>query len=149
MLTTMDAFAVKICSHCRLAWPRSSFNLTARSKDGLQSWCRTCTHKNYTEKYAVRYARANSSRQFERRYGLTLDEIEALPQHCGICNSPFDGVRGFKRNRVVDHDRSTGQPRGLLCSQCNTAIGRIGEQNLQAAADWVREGGWLRKCQPS
>lgn len=52
---------------------------------------------------------------------------------CGICKQPPT----TKRLRV-DHCHTTGDPRGLLCDSCNTAIGLLREHpdNLRRAAEW-------------
>jgi|SRR6266576_5149635 len=44
---------------------------------------------------------------------------------CAICGY---SKRTAKDKRLsVDHDHATGKVRGLLCSQCNTAIGMLRE----------------------
>lgn len=49
---------------------------------------------------------------------------------CAICQRPAD-----KHTRlVVDHDHQTGYVRGLLCTQCNNAIGQ-----LQDSPDLLRQ----------
>lgn len=61
-----------------------------------------------------------------RLYGISLAEYQALLDKqggsCGICKGPPMG----RSNGVyyhVDHDHQTGEVRGLLCSNCNTALG--------------------------
>jgi Recombination endonuclease VII len=63
-------------------------------------------------------------RQFEylqRRYGLTRADYEALlAAQGGVC--PLCGIRS-KKTLCVDHCHGTGTIRGLLCRQCNFALG--------------------------
>src|SRR5688572_4448290 len=62
---------------------------------------------------------------------------------CAICGET-EGVAG--RSLHVDHDRnccnrrqSCGKcVRGILCSGCNTALGLLGEKNLEAAIGYLR-----------
>lgn len=62
------------------------------------------------------------------RYGLTLEEYDKMAQQqhnrCGICKQ-------IKPNKnkllVVDHNHKTGKVRGLLCIQCNSALGYLKE----------------------
>lgn len=44
---------------------------------------------------------------------------------CAICRQP----ERTARNQVlaVDHDHSTGEVRGLLCSHCNRAVGLLAD----------------------
>ena len=39
---------------------------------------------------------------------------------CAICKKHQDE---FDRRLAIDHDHSTGEIRGLLCSNCNASIG--------------------------
>lgn len=56
------------------------------------------------------------------RYGLTLDEYQMMfdAQHgeCKICLQTQEGEL-----LSVDHCHETGRVRGLLCRQCNRALG--------------------------
>lgn len=52
---------------------------------------------------------------------------------CGICKrhqSEFDS------RLVVDHNHETGKVRGLLCFQCNTALGLL-KENKQSVMNMV------------
>lgn len=57
------------------------------------------------------------------KYGLTEEEfdiaLDAQDHRCGICQQ--------KTKLHVDHDHATGEPRGLLCVRCNTALGSFGD----------------------
>jgi hypothetical protein len=41
---------------------------------------------------------------------------------CAICKTP---AADLDRRICVDHDHVTGGVRGLLCSNCNSAIGKL------------------------
>ena len=58
---------------------------------------------------------------------------------CKICGGPPIG--GHKR-LSVDHDHSTGRVRGLLCGNCNAALGLLQEKTeiLQKAIAYLKEG---------
>jgi len=55
---------------------------------------------------------------------------------CGICLTPFDGVPR------IDHDHLTGEVRGLLCHNCNVALGhfRDSEALLRSAIRYLAGG---------
>jgi hypothetical protein len=42
----------------------------------------------------------------------------------------------------IDHDHTTGQVRGLLCDNCNPALGSFKDniETLQKAIDYLKEG---------
>ena len=58
-------------------------------------------------------------------YGLTPLNYETKMviqgDACDICK----GVNRSGIRLAVDHDHTTGQVRGLLCSKCNTSLERI------------------------
>lgn len=43
---------------------------------------------------------------------------------CAVCHKH---ETHFKRRLCIDHDHLTGEPRGLLCSKCNSALGYVDE----------------------
>jgi hypothetical protein len=72
----------------------------------------------------------NKSKQREydlkRHYGITESDYVLLLNKqndcCDICGI-HKSIYGKKF--AVDHDHSTGAIRGLLCSNCNTGIGKL------------------------
>ena len=87
-----------------------------------------CADKSYTSSY------------LRRNYGITYDEWLSLyvsqGGRCKIC-----GSTGFKLHDncqlllVVDHNHKTGDIRGMLCHNCNRALGLLqdSEHNLRSA----------------
>lgn len=63
-------------------------------------------------------------RNLRLRYGISLLDYEMmLLTQGGACALCF---KRPKRNRLhVDHDHDTGKVRGLLCTSCNTTLGKI------------------------
>jgi hypothetical protein len=62
----------------------------------------------------------------KRRYGMTPEQYDDLLRRqggaCAIC-------REVTTARLqVDHNHATGAVRGLLCTLCNTAIGKLRER---------------------
>ncbi len=70
----------------------------------------------------ARYMREN----FGRSLGLSEQELRTViaQKHCDICGRE-------KKKMVIDHCHESGLFRGVLCSQCNTAIGLL-EENVEA-----------------
>lgn len=61
-------------------------------------------------------------------YGITLDDYNNLYVEqkgcCDICNKHQSEL---KAGLCVDHNHTTGKVRGLLCVNCNQAIGKLYE----------------------
>jgi hypothetical protein len=107
--------------------------------------------KAYDAEYNRRPAVRARYREWKRRnrkradYGIQPEEFEALKAAqnfvCAICGReprPYAGkVEGFN----VDHCHATNSVRGLLCGNCNRAIGLLGDDPavLDAAAAYLRK----------
>jgi hypothetical protein len=90
--------------------------------------------------------------QLRKRYNLTKAEYDALFERqgglCIVCKRPESCMSvalnrpGMPRRLAVDHDARVGRTRGLLCSNCNLAIGHMADDpaRLRAAADYLEEG---------
>jgi hypothetical protein len=65
--------------------------------------------------------------------------LAALGGGCAICGQECPTGRRL----AVDHDHSTGSYRGLLCCNCNHALGHFRDQPdlLRRAADYLEAGG--------
>jgi hypothetical protein len=77
-------------------------------------------------------------------YGLESQaEFDALLKAqngvCAICKQPETQVNRI--NLSVDHNHSTGKPRGLLCSVCNRGIGYLKDsvELVGAALDYLKK----------
>lgn len=83
---------------------------------------RTCKEK---ERVASGKAAEGSRRHyFGKLYGLTVDQINEMAKAgCAICGTT-DWPGRHKRPHV-DHDHRTGAVRGVLCSECNTGLGKF------------------------
>jgi hypothetical protein len=92
--------------------------------------------KRYTPKKAATMAIASRLRLYGVSEGLYQTLLDKQDGRCAICGRLPD-----KRKLGVDHNHETGEVRGLLCQQCNHAIGLLGDdpQRLQAAIDYLKQ----------
>lgn len=83
-----------------------------------------------------------------RRYNLPYAEYRKLFKaqngKCAICRKPQTevfGKTGETKRLCVDHCHKTNRVRGLLCSHCNRALGKMQDSKelLQAAIDYLNK----------
>ena len=82
----------------------------------------------YCSQYCAEVAFAE--KYLKRNYNISFDEAACLYEKqsgkCAVC-----GSRGFRMNPnailllVIDHNHSTGEVRGMLCHNCNRALGLL------------------------
>ena len=119
----------KTCKICEQELPLDAFTIDKRNKDGHGARCRPCTYasKPYSPERQRRY-------KLKHFYGMSIDDYNRMYQEqqgaCKICQKNFGQL-------VVDHDHGTGEVRGLLCSQCNTGIGLLGD-NLSTLENAIK-----------
>lgn len=64
---------------------------------------------------------------------------------CAVCQRPesvIDPRKGETKELAVDHCHETGRIRGLLCNNCNRAIGLLGDsvELLLKAVEYLKGG---------
>jgi len=78
-----------------------------------------------------------------KKYNLTVRDYKQLlliqQNRCAICRSK-SSKKNFYFRLQVDHNHKTGKVRGLLCGNCNTALGKFqeSEEFLQQAIRYLR-----------
>ena len=100
-------------------------------------------------KQRIRYKPGGSKgRQLKRIYGLTLEQYHAMHDEqkgvCAICERPEtvqDGRTGAAKALSVDHCHDSKKVRGLLCTKCNTAIGKFDDdpELLMRAIEYLKK----------
>lgn len=122
----------KTCAMCGYVKDLKHFNIDKQHLHGRDRLCRPCRRI-----YLLLY-----------RYGITPDErAELYIAQAGCC--PGCGDAFDEDEMVLDHDHSTGQPRGLLCHPCNKTLGFARDRitTLYALADYLEQPTW--KTRPS
>ena len=134
------------CSTCSKVLPLEAFRTSGSKADGTpkrRSNCKDCGREAERERYARCGNRKTPEKQrgysIKHKYGISLDEWNAILDRqggvCAVCE------RVAKR-WATDHDhsccpgeRTCGEcVRSILCSQCNTALGLLGESVERALA---------------
>ena len=92
--------------------------------------------KAYKRKYRQLHRPAAKREYLKLTYNMTLEQYNALSDtqegKCAICGTS-------PKRLVVDHCHTQGHVRGLLCDNCNTAIGLLKDssEHLRQAAAYL------------
>jgi hypothetical protein len=142
----------RICIGCHIEKDISLFyDRDTRCKD-----CRLICRKDYYYKNKSKILKTQreyyeknkdwldeNRREYARKYyyGLTNEQYFQLLQEqgnkCAICG----GINSSNKKILdVDHDHKTGIVRGLLCNQCNQALGLFGDdvRLLEVAINYLK-----------
>jgi hypothetical protein len=69
----------------------------------------------------------------------------ACAETCDLCGQPFKPGR----DKTLDHNHETGEPRGVLCTSCNQGLGRFHDSPalLEKAAAYLRDRQFLYRLE--
>ena len=130
---------MKCCTKCKEFKPFTCFgNKSWVNKDGSKtstkkSHCRDCVNKSnlsrfHNNKNTKEAHKRASYKHRLKSYGLTPTMYEELWEiqkgRCSICKTLPVGLLS------VDHCHKSGKVRGLLCHNCNTALGHTKEDKI-------------------
>jgi hypothetical protein len=122
----MEVQGTKYCRDCQTERPLEDFHPT-------QPYCKPCMNVRWSKWYNSKEHEYKRKRRLKINYGITHEEYESMFEArdglCDICKRP-ESFRGTLLS--VDHDHETGKIRGLLCNNCNRALGLIGDSLEQA-----------------
>ena len=119
----------KTCSACSVEKPFTDSYFTFRRKDKngclvLKGICKVCDSARRSASYFANLRREKNTR-LKNDFGITIEKYEEMLKNqngvCKICNNPEK--KG--KNLAVDHCHKTSIIRGLLCSNCNTGLGKF------------------------
>lgn len=121
---------MKQCKVCGRFKELTEFFAASRGSQGRRAKCKVCEPKRMTteqnKKSYEKHKLAKWATDIKRWYGITPFDYYSLVEEqrglCAICG----GVQVEGRKRLcIDHYAKTSTIRGLLCGQCNKAIGLI------------------------
>jgi hypothetical protein len=108
-----------------------------KRRRGPVSYCsRKCKDRATVASGAA--AQAAKRHYFKSRYGLTPQQVEEMAKAgCAICGTT--NWPGRHNRPHVDHCHRTGKVRGILCSECNTGLGKFKDDPalLRRATEYV------------
>lgn len=114
-----------------------------------QKQCRVCENKKNLLRYHTKYKTSINHRKASYKYtlktvyGLTEKDYRKMYQDqsgsCSICLEKISNIfeEDLVKSQAIDHCHTTGKIRGLLCRQCNTALGML-KDNVDSARRLVK-----------
>ena len=105
-------------------------------------------YREYKKLKAKEWYENNKQRRRERlmmkNYGLSWDSYLSIIEEqggCGICCKQEPDHLDSGEMFAVDHDHATGEVRGVLCTQCNTGLGKFYDsvELLQKAQEYLNK----------
>ena len=126
-------------------WARTEEKNKERNRRRRERYATDAVHRSHIKATVKRWQAGNPEKRFAQRlnaYKITVAEYIAIFEQqggvCAICGRPGGDKRIDKMH--VDHCHSTGTVRGLLCTNCNFAIGHFNDDPkiLDNAAAYLR-----------
>ena len=116
---------MRTCTKCGLEKSVKEFYKAGRGDKYPRSQCKACDKKRIKKRQQEK-PRAVKNEFLKRTYGIDHDQFDQMLVRCDgkceVCGRPPK-----KKALCVDHCHDTGKVRGLLCSNCNTALGLLGD----------------------
>ena len=113
---------MRTCKQCGESRPLEQFAWVNETRGWRRKTCRDCRRRDVSSEERAAY-------HLKSRYGLSVDDYSEMLNKqnggCAICGTTKPGGRYDKLH--VDHCHETGKVRGLLCHNCNRALGLLGD----------------------
>lgn len=156
----------KVCCKCGEEKPVSEFHKDKNSSDGYTYQCKACRNAKYKEYYHANADKMKEKREstkeyrkeyyndperklqyrrkyIEREFGIKYEQYDQMLEKqkgvCAICGCPE--TKPNAKYLAVDHNHETGLVRGLLCNNCNRALGLLKDNKeiLQNAIKYLEK----------
>ena len=145
------------CSMCKRTLPRENYSPKRNSATIIAKRCNECRAKpavtwnernpDRVKRATARFVAAGKARvgRLKARYGMSQSDYDAMLAaqggKCAICGTTTPGGRFTPFQ--IDHCHDSGKVRGLLCTNCNRALGYFGDDpdRIMAAARYLRTNG--------
>ena len=115
---------IKVCTKCKL--PKNAekdFFIDRQKKNGRRPDCKIC-NQTVTAKWIKQTPERHRNHEIKSKYGVDSVAYEKQFKKqkgcCAICNRHQTEL---PKRLAIDHCHDTRKFRGLLCYQCNSAIG--------------------------
>jgi len=143
------AYGELLCTKCNITKPEAEFYNEPRNpnRNFKRSNCKSCDaekNRKYISNPLNRSKRNTKRVEWNRKVNASFppelfnERFEEQGSCCAICKAIIAGGRGAFH---ADHNHQTNQPRGVLCHNCNVALGNFKDNPdlLQAAIDYLNK----------
>ena len=122
--------STKICKKCGEEKELSCFRINRKSTGSRRTECIDCGKKISRE------------HTFKITRGISHEERDKLLElQGGVCKCCGKSTHGSKKGWHVDHNHATGVIRGVLCANCNIALGQVNDsiEQLEQLIMYIKE----------
>lgn len=130
--------SLPICNLC------NEKKATREMSKSCNTFCKKCSSAK-SKKWAIDnpnvWERQKRKSHLKKKYGITIDDYDKMViqqnNSCAICEGVLIDSRGFRPH--VDHCHETGKVRGVLCGDCNKALGMFKDsiERIQKAYNYL------------
>lgn len=127
----------KWCPECGDVKPVVEFPRNRAQRSGIGTYCKPC-HNEIVRANKEKHGGARNY-HLRRRYGITGEHYDRmLAEQDGLC-----AICRERPAAHVDHDHASGRVRGLLCFNCNQALGNFSDRTdfMLAAIAYLQADG--------
>ena len=135
----MGSNTLRECNTCGIeARVQADLDNFVRSKDsryGRRNVCRKCYYSTAKPQDPQKVRDWKTDYQVRKRYGIDRETYLQRMETSTVCE-----CCGTDKELGYDHDHDTMAFRGVLCRNCNRAIGQLGDtlESLEAATAYLR-----------
>lgn len=139
----------KICKGCGIEKDSTHYHKDKSSRDGLRTYCIPCNNERGLLWYNNNRDRAIKTHRelhYIKSYGISytefIDLAKSQDNKCPICLSELDFSKKLSSNKaVMDHCHTSLKNRQVLCSGCNTGLGKFNDDidTLKRAIDYLEK----------
>jgi hypothetical protein len=119
---------MKKCRVCEQERSLSEYHKRGSNTGNLRTECKQCI------------ANIRRKHKFGMDHSAYKEMLESQDGRCAICAIHASDYSQRYKNLHVDHNHRTGKVRGLLCHNCNTALGSFfdDEEFLKSAVEYLQ-----------
>ncbi len=134
-------FRIK-CRVCTITKDSNEFHKHHKMANGFDSICKEC-NKTKSTRWLKNNHKVSSAIQAKKNYGISRENFKTLmaAKCCEICKKEF--TINNNKDKHIDHCHTSKKIRGILCFNCNTALGKFRDDSklLLEAIKYLKNNG--------